>query len=210
MNKIEKLIEKYFFKARVIFSTTEKIKPHKDIMANPELELLIVKQTNELLPKHRKALLEHIGKDKLNSRLSNPCITLYLAIYKETKAVAGYYCTAVPDQLPIWHDKVYVSPCSVLGLDAFTISAYRGKRVFPFLKAHAIHQHINKEGHKFFYSVVEISNKSSLQSNHRLGLNIVGKNYLIRFFKKNIISIIIIDNRWELHYVFRNAKSNSF
>jgi GNAT superfamily N-acetyltransferase len=159
--------------------------------------------------KYLEILKKYIPEEKLVNRFNCPFLLLYLAISKETSQLAGYYWVIVPDKKPVWHDKYCVRPGEAFGFDAFVVPEYRGKGIFPFLKAEAVKDCTLDRKCKGLYSVVERSNKSSIKANLKLG-SIVGKNYLVKIFRRNVMSIYIGERNCRVYYVFRNFKGRSF
>lgn len=58
-------------------------------------------------------------------------------------------------------------------------------------------------------TMVESSNKASIRAHKKLGLKIGGYSYLVKVFGRNVFSIIHRNDKWEIHFVFRNVKSKS-
>ena len=210
MHKNNGFFENYFFKKRIFFVADKNTSLPESILCNPYFRVEVIKCVDDLsLKADVNNLIKHDLMDKFVKRLENPSFTLYLALNKDNSEIAGYFWTAEANEEPIWHDKIYVEPNSVLGLDAFTLPEYRGKGAFPFLKSVAIKHTVLQTRSRSLYPIVESSNKASIRANEKLGLRIAGENYLIKLFGRNIFSIIHRNGKWEIHYVFRNAKSKT-
>jgi len=207
MSRIKRFIENYIFKKRVFFLADKTTKLYNNMLVNDNFYVEIVNERKKL--QSITNINSSLNENKVEiflKRLENLSLTLYLALDKNNSKIAGYYWTAEAKEKPIWHDNSYIEPGSVLGLDAYTLPEYRGKNTFPFLKAVAINNMITSKEYNKFYSVVEESNNASIRSNEKLGLKIVGKNYLLKIFKRNVFSIIHRNNRWEIHCVLRRSK----
>ena len=203
-SRIGRFFENKFFKIRIFFVADNTVTLRKEILENPLFRSDIIRDARHLPLKVNAH--DNDNANRFMKRLENPSLVLYLALDRQTSQLAAYYWTAEAKDNPLWHDKIYVEPNSVLGLDAFTLPEYRGKNAFPFLKSIAIRNTVLEGNYDYFYSVVESSNKASIRANEKLGLTVAGYNYLIKLYGRNILSIIHLNNKWEIHCVFRNSK----
>ena len=209
MHKNNGFFENYFFKKRIFFVADKNTSLPESILCNPYFRVEVIKCVDDLsLKADVNNLIKHDLMDKFVKRLENPSFTLYLALNKDNSEIAGYFWTAEVKKEPIWHDKIYTEPNSVLGFNAFTFPEYRGKNAYPFIFSIAIKNTVQRDV-KCYYTIVEMSNKASIRVHEKLGLKAAGENYLVKLFGVNIFSIIHRNGKWEIHYVFRNAKSKS-
>ncbi len=203
-------INDYVFKTRYVFAAD--YLPYQE----SSNQLFFVVKIEELdAYKQKKSilncidlLLKHIGREKLQYRLSLPRCAVFLAIEKEGKQPVGFCWALKAEEIIIWHDKFCLLPGNGLLFNAFVEEEYRGKHIYKMLQG-AVHNYLFDINCRRVYTIVESSNLPSLKASKRFGLECVGKNYLVKALKYNIFSIYRWKKGLNIYYVFKNSKGNN-
>jgi len=131
-----------------------------------------------------------LGRGTLARRLQRPDCTLYLAREDATDDVVGYYCGVVATDEPVWHDSYRVAPGDALVFNAWVDESHRRRGIYGLLQA-AAHDHLlSLPDCECVVTIVEDRNTPSMEANSRFGLRPAAKNYLLKAFGINILSIV--------------------
>lgn len=182
------------------------------IAARPRSDFDIV--VNPDLNEHRtwkEQLEQQVGINVLRGRVSDHHVDFLIAVHKETNSVAGYYWAITASTERLWHDSIPIRPRTSLLFNAVVLPAFRRKGLYRNLIVHAQTFLFEVHGVETVWTIVEDTNLKSLNSNLSCGATIIGNNYLVKFFGRNIWSILRVDgHRKEIHYVFKTTKGHRF
>lgn len=177
---VSRLLSKNFFKVRFILIVKDRL-----ITASKKIKVQRI-HTYKQLKQFDLSLMNIENVSHFKSRLELENVILFLAIVDEK--VVGYYWGVQAEKEDIWHDKFLVRKGSVLLFNAFVSKDYRG---------YGIYKNLIVECNNYFsaisknvITIVEKQNVPSLKANFSAGLQKAGTNYLIKFFRRNVFSII--------------------
>lgn len=198
----------YFFKSRVVFVAEKKefenLKPGSK--GKELFKVAIVTNGNELSRfSNSDETLSFFQK-----RLARQT-PLTLALVHSRKRLAGYYWGVVGQSgLTLWHDKYPIHEKEGLVFNAFVFPEFRRQGVYRLLQRE-LHKHLffHEDCEKIF-TIVEKKNRPSLKANVDFGLREFCKNYLLKLFGKNILSVIKNQEGVQIYYVGHGPQSHSF
>lgn len=200
LNRLNRIFQKYVFKVRLIFSLD---KTDKVIHQSYD----IIKIDEKVVKKYETFFNEKIKKNLLVERINNEDCTGFLAVHKETNDPAGFEWCIVSREKEYRHDNFQLPKGYGLLFNAYVSLPHRRKGVFQVLKIRATKHLIEKEKCISALSVVEILNLPSIKGNKKLGSLPVGRNYLIKIFKRNLFSITKIKKqKLKIDYVLTGTK----
>lgn len=111
-------------------------------------------------------------------------------LYYDNVPVGCYWILNIPHDNFIFDSFVHDSSQILVGT-SYVVYKHRGKGFKKFMIKKAMEYIFENYKDKTPVSIVEKTNKSSAKSNFSMGFKIYGMNYLIKFLKRNIISIFI-------------------
>lgn len=202
-DKLRTIINDYVFKTRYVFATDHL--PYQE--GSEQLFNIVIIEKSDTSPQI-DFLLNYISKEKLHYRLLLPNCTAFIATIKGSEIPVGFCWALKAEEISIWHDKFCLAPGTGLLFNAYVIEKYRGRHIYKILQI-AVHKYLFDINCRRVYTIVESSNLPSLKACFRLGLECVGKNYLIKFLKYNIFSIYRLGKELKIYYVFKNPKGNN-
>lgn len=127
--------------------------------------------------------------DTLDCRIKSQSWLGLLARTSDGKPV-GMYWGFVPQENPGWHDSFRVAIGNALACNAFVHPDSRGQRIYGAL-AWMLHTILFREYRcKLIFTIIERANTSSHRSNRRLGLEVWGQNWLLKFVGRNVFSVV--------------------
>lgn len=145
-------------------------------------------------------LQKNIGKRKLLKRLECPNVLLFIANNVKTGNPAGYYWALFSHGDEFMHDSFIIPRGSALVFNAYVPGDFRKRGVYSILISFC-HQYLflNNQCNSI-YTIVEETNFASLGANKKAGLLIQKTNYLIKFFGKNIFSLVR-NGGWKIYFL---------
>lgn len=146
-------------------------------------------------------LEDYIGEKTIERRLKRPNCSLFLA--RETKGgePVGFYWSVYTNNTPVWHDSFRIPPGSGLVFNAYVAPPHRRQGIYRLLQG-ACHNYLfNTAGCEQVFTIVEDRNTASMRANEKFGLQIKGKNYLIKFLSINILSVIEMSTDRQTYFV---------
>jgi hypothetical protein len=171
-------IAKYFFKPRLIFSySTETYALDDSIHVTPLMSLSPLYRELRKTPRLETLVNKRSGS---NSWL--------LFFFHDTTSILGYSFLHIPYAAAEWYDSLPTIPGEARLCSSFVEPEFRGSGIRGLI---LLQQKSYCAEHKLYlWSVIENSNSASLQATAKSAGTPIRKNYLIKFFKRNIISII--------------------
>ena len=174
---LKSLFEKYVFKRRAIYAYPLQSHAQDErvltfAIQNPPDAFLALARTERL---HRY----------LESRMSSPAWRLF--VYSESGIIQGYSFLHVPKRVE-WHDSLPTFPGEARETSTFVEPEHRGKGIRGIIleqqKSYCIKNNLT------FWCVIENVNTDSIRSTVRSGGTPVRDNYLIKLWKRNVLSIL--------------------
>lgn len=170
------LLERYFFKVRNVI---EYNRGHES--NDPSVEVIEMRG----LPAGLSSSVDDLVLRRyVDNRIGSCSWTLFL--YWERDVLAGYSFLHTPSHEE-WNDSLPTFPKEARISSQFVYPEFRGKgiigRLFLAQKIHA------EQTSKTLWSVIENSNYASMKAASKVGF-VKRKNYLIKFFGRNIISVL--------------------
>lgn len=184
LHKVIRFIYTWFLKPRYIYQypleyLIDKSKNIKVLMLDDEIEFLdgiaITERLNNLIEK----------------RKSSKWVLFVCLIDKE---VIAYSFLHVPSEIE-WLDSMPTFPGESRLCSTFVEPKYRGQRIRGALMEHQKKYCLDNDLRLF--SIIEKTNYASRKSTERQGGYIRRRNYLVKFLKRNVFSIIL--NPLEIH-----------
>lgn len=211
MESLKVHVDRLLFKRRTIFKAAREEIPS----SAPTLPEGYVLSVNPHLPQGCTAyafLAEQLGEAVLDARLRNPSITLFLITEAQTGQLAGYYWAVTSHAQGLWHDNFPIPRNCALLFNAVVMPKHRRSGLYRALIGAAQQHLLHGVGLSALYTVVEDQNTASLRANQRFGGKIVATNFLIKVLGVNAFSVYRnhVSRQVNVHYVFRNSKSNRF
>lgn len=124
----------------------------------------------------------------LKNRLDYPNIWKGIIAILNNNPV-GCHWILLPSEDILIYDSFELDNKSALFCGVYVNPNYRGKHIYNSMQFFAYNMWINNFSNRNVITIVEEKNKSSLKSNLRIGLEIKGVNFLLKFFGNNIFSI---------------------
>lgn len=186
---------KLFFKKRFVFVISAKDYNTLNFIENKNhLSFELISSSNF----YKLANVYEIPDDDLRlnifkNRLNYPDIWKCVIAILDGKP-AGCHWILLPAKYKLFYDSFELDETTALFCGVFVNPNYRGKRVYNSMQCFVYNMWINNFPDRNIITIVEERNDSSLKSNLRIGLNIKGINYLIKFFGKNLFSIYYLPN----------------
>lgn len=126
-----------------------------------------------------------------------------LFLYLEKKEIVAYSFLHIPDKIE-WLDSIPTKPGQARTCSTFVEPKYRGKRIRGILMDYQ--KKYCEDYNLDLFSIIEKVNVSSRRSAERSGGYIYRKNYLVKFFKHNIFSILL--NPLEIYFLIGSKKES--
>lgn len=188
---VKSFIEKFFFKKRHIIH----------VHNNPQYSDYVF--STSMADFDIEPLLEEVDQRFANyliMRKNNPAWVIFY--YKKDNEIYGYSFLHVPQQEE-WNDCLPTMPQETRVGSAFVYPQHRGKRIIS--EIYKVQRRYAIENNLKFWGIIENSNNSSIRS---LSENayIARKNYLIKFFKLNILSVLT--NPFKIYVLFGKRRAN--
>ena len=207
IKKARSFLRNNFLKKRLIFLVDDRLEG-SDLCLQNDFEINVLGNSDkEALMECLASLDDYSMKEKILEKMESPLVNFCYAMEAVTGKLAGFWLVAGPHEDVIWFDNYYVKPGDIMAMQGFMSPEYRGRNVFPLI-VFSTFNYFSKTGkvNRILY-VVEKNNNSSVNAN-RKAARVVGVNYLIKFFRRNIFSLIIDINGWQLFYVYKKHCSN--
>ena len=174
------LIEKLFFKKRVVFCTSNEPKQYS---VSEEFSFQVIEDIKQI---------DHYPELRLSSVVKNRLISgnwiLFVSINNKNNEITAYYWAVTGKNLNYWHDNFIVQPGTALLCNAFVKNEYRQQGLYKFL-IYKSHEYLFQKNIQKVFTVVENSNTNSLKANRSAGLSVYYTNYLVKLFCFNVFSI---------------------
>lgn len=130
-----------------------------------------------------------------------------LFLYTVDQEIAGWYWGIAPKVDRIWHDRVPIDPETVFLFNAFVPEKHRGRGIYRELIIAAVNYYRRNAPDGSISIVVERRNKVSLYINSSMGFKVVRRNFLIKSFGKNVLSVFT--NPIRIYWVLTSAPRNN-
>lgn len=155
------------------------------------------------------AIARTLGAEVLRKRLERPDITLVTGIDRRSHALMGFRWILHPTKDTVWHDNIPIEPGDAYGFNEFTYPEFRRRGVYGTLIAHGNRHVFEDLGRSRIAIVVEAGNLASLNANLRAGYSIVGTNYLVKVWRRNVYSVFrdAATGKTRAYYVYRNERA---
>lgn len=203
--KLNRFFEEYFLKKRYVFSVTESDVDFSDTDRLPENLTIEFYKIQSTTRENFHDLLKQIVPENLLDRYTrryeqNENWELLVAYFGE-KPVGCNWILHIPQNNFLFDSFVHGTQNILLG-NFFVIEEFRGKGINKLLVKKALSYIFKNHKSKIPVFMVERSNISSIKSSEGIGAKIIGVNYLVKFLKRNIISVFIhgekVKNIWFL------------
>jgi hypothetical protein len=190
-NNILSFVDANFFKVRYIFENIANEINNKEYLStlpNVCFERITHENSHNLYEIFSNVKKE-VYFNKLFKKFENPDYWIgYFAFYNEKPV--GYYWVLIPQNSELIYDSFVIGNNFILFCSAYVNPVYRGKRIYNAMQYHANILTRRVYPSRKMIIIVEKNNSSSLRSLARSNfLSISGKNYLIKFLGRNILSI---------------------
>lgn len=151
----------------------------------------------------------HVGEDRVVSRLNRAGCAAFVATDNLTADPVGFYWAVASAGQGIWHDKLPIAAGSGLAFHGYVAATHRRRGVYTLLQG-AVHNHLLVERQcDVVFTIVESANLASLRANERFGLRPVSTNYLVKFLKRNVLSVYRSESGCQVFFVAAGAASAS-
>ena len=192
--KINRFFEEYFLKKRYIFSVAEDDVDFSDTDLMPENLRIEFYKFKSASKENYRDLLKQIVPENLLERYTgryedNENWKLLVA-YSGEKPVGCNWILHIPDNNFLFDSFVHSTENILLG-NFFVIEEFRGKGINKLLVKKALSYIYEYHKNRIPVFIVERSNISSIKSSEGIGAKIYGMNFLLKFLKRNIISVFI-------------------
>jgi GNAT superfamily N-acetyltransferase len=180
-------IEKYFFKVRNVYITNMSNKDRlKPVERKPSIYVDFFDLKRDDLIDTLFNIYENREIAKKYSARDNKIWKLIIAYYN--KEPIGAFWILEPAQ-SVFYDSIEINKNQLLFCSVYVKPIYRGKGIYNQMHNKAFEYWEKNCQEKEVITIVEKSNVASNRSNQKYGLEILGRNYLIKFMGKNIVSI---------------------
>ena len=196
-------IEDLFFKRRTLFGADATAYEQRGVDHDIyNISRYVGSSTRTELDRVELRFLEsHIDKKTVEQRLERTNCSLFLARKSECGEPAGFYWSVYTNDTPEWHDSFRVSPGNGLVFNAYVTPTHRRRGVYRLLQA-ASHDYLfDIAGCEEVFTIVEDRNTASMRANEEFGLQVKGKNYLLKLLSINILSVIVISDERLTYFV---------
>ncbi len=211
--KLKRFFEEYFLKKRYIFSVAERDVDFSDINHLPDNLKISFYNIPSASKENFKDLLKQIVPDVLleryTSRYEQNKNWKLLIAYSGEKPVGCNWILEIPDNSFLFDSFVHNTDHILLG-NFFVIQDFRGKGINKLMVKKALKYIYENHKDKIPVFIVEKSNTSSIKSSEGIGARIYGVNYLVKFLKRNIISIYFQNEKFEKAWVLHRYKQTIF
>ena len=197
-------IEKYFFKVRNVYITNMSNKDRlKPVERKPSIYVDFFNLKNDKL----KEVLFHIYENqeivnKYKER-SEEFWKLIIAYYNDEPV--GAFWILEPNE-SVFYDSIKINKNQLLFCSVYVKTIYRGQKIYNQMHNKAFEYWENNCQEKEIITIVEKNNNASNRSNQKYGLKILGKNYLIKFFGRNVISIYKTEKETKIWLLIGNRR----
>lgn len=180
-------IEKYFFKVRNVYITNMSNKDRlKPVERKPSIYVDFFDLKRDDLIDTLFNIYENREIAKKYSARDNKIWKLIIAYYN--KEPIGAFWILEPAQ-SVFYDSIEINKNQLLFCSVYVKPIYRGKGIYNQMHNKDFEYWEKNCQEKEVITIVEKSNVASNRSNQKYGLEILGRNYLIKFMGKNIVSI---------------------
>jgi len=203
---LKKIFENYFFKKRYIYITdTSNKNKLKIITENKKLNVKFIKLCEK---KTYSVLLDvYNNKEKVEKYMNrDENIWKLIILYSENKP-AGAFWILQPNK-DVIYDSFLIKRSQLLFCSVYVNPKYRGKSFYNYMHKFAFNYWESNASMKEVITIVEKSNIASNISNRKYGLEVLGINYLFKFFGKNIISVYKKNDKNNKIILFLNSMNN--
>jgi len=205
MRDMMNIIEKYIFKKRNVYITNKKNKNMlKTIKGNDRVRVEFVNLNKEDL---KEILFQVYGNKDISEKYSNrnsDFWKLIVAFFNDKPA--GAFWILEPNE-EVLYDSFVIYPDQILFCSVFVNPNFRGKSLYNFMHKKAFDYWKVNCLDKEVITIVEKNNIASNKSNKNFGLEVLGVNYLIKFFGRNIISIFKTNDFIKIWFLYKEKKT---
>ena len=210
---LNRFLEEYFLKKRYVFSVAENDVDFSDVHQLPgnlrieffDFQSIAKKDFNNLL----KQIVPESLLDRYTGRYDQNEYWELLVAYSGERPVGCNWILHIPHNNFLFDSFVHHIESILLG-NFFVIEEFRGRGINKFLVKKALTYIFENHKSKKPVFIVERSNKSSIKSSEGIGAKIYGVNYLVKFLKRNIISVFIKGKKVEKIWFLRRFKQTVF
>ncbi|MHC3436928.1 GNAT family N-acetyltransferase [Natrialbaceae archaeon A-gly3] len=186
-------IEDLFFKRRVVFAIDDESRRERAEDDRYEIVDYHGRCGLEDLPDATRAFLaEHVGLERTARRLERADCSLHVAVDAGTGDCVGFGWSLVAGSQVVWHDNVPVPAGCGLVFHAVVDEDHRRRGLHTRL-LQARHDWLFRECERV-YTVVERRNTASMTSIERFGYRVVARNYLLKLFSVNVVSVLVAES----------------
>jgi GNAT superfamily N-acetyltransferase len=210
---LKRFFEEYFLKKRYIFSVAESDIDFSDSDRLPEnlkIEFYnIPSATKEKFSDLLKPIVPGALLERYSGRYEKNENWKLLVAYSGSKPVGCNWILHIPYDNFLFDSFVHNTDHVLLG-NFFVIEEFRGKGINKLLVKKALKYLYENHKTQTPVFIVERSNKSSIRSSEGIGAKIYGVNYLVKFLKRNMVSIYFQDKKLKKVWFLRRYKQTIF
>ncbi len=200
-----KFIENYFFKKRIVFFASKHetdLSGISPIKSNYRYEFFDLESA--VIEDLYNTLKPIVPDDLLNryiGRHNYPQYWKLIIAYSGEIPVGCNWILKIPYNRFLFDSFVHDTKHILLG-NFYVSEKSRGHGVNKEMVKKALRYIFDKHGKQIPVFIVEKSNKSSLKSSIGIGAKVYGTNYLIKFLKRNIISVFVPKKgKWKIWFL---------
>ena len=176
-----------FYKERYLLKSDSQ---YKKPASRRDLGFCINRIEKESIPESVINFLQkRLKTNVLQQRLACKEIDLFAAFERNSGQPVGYYWSLISHQKEYWHDSFKIPVNTALVFNAYVADHARRKGVYTSLINETHHYLLVEKNCEAVFTIVESRNLASLNANLTAHLVKFKRNYLIKFFGKNIFSI---------------------
>ncbi|MBW6480195.1 MAG: GNAT family N-acetyltransferase [Bacteroidales bacterium] len=211
--KLNRFFEEYFLKKRYIFSVAESDVDFSDTYYLPENLKIEFYNIPSATKEKFSDLLKQIVPDALlgryTSRYEQNDNWKLLVAYSGGKPVGCNWILHIPHDNFLFDSFLHNTDHILLG-NFFVIEEFRGKGINKLLVKRALSYIYENHKNKIPVFIVERSNISSIKSSEGIGAKVYGVNYLLKFLKRNVISIYVQNKKLQKIWFLLRYKQSIF
>lgn len=134
--------------------------------------------------------LRNLDLTKIQKRLAYGNNIWFYIIDELHDCIIASYWAIIPKNEGVWHDSFFIQPHDALLCNAFVNPKFRRLGFYEFLIQFTHTYLLNYINCRSVYTIVEKSNYASLSANRKSGVLLIYRQFLLKIFGINVISII--------------------
>lgn len=187
------LFQKLFLKKRYLFRLFKEQHIKKELKLDNTFSLYIFKSKTDIEDscevKTIVSFIENkIGKHATSLRINNPYWICFLVAKSKPFVPAGIGWLVCPPNKPYWYDNLHSNFDECRFANDYVVPEYRGKHIAQYINQERLDYAFNS-GFNSVSVIVEAYRKPAVHNQKKVS-RLVGKNYLIKLFGINIISVL--------------------